>query len=580
MKKGWIILLVVLLVGAGLATVVICSLGSIFNQQPSLGDKTVLVLELTGELPESAPSDPFMQLFEPKTMSFRDVIGCLEKAQVDQRITALWLRIDSPALGWAKVEELQQKLDAFRKSGKTIVASMEMGNERDYACALPANKIFLPEESYFEFDGFVARAQFLKDMFNKFGIEPEVENIGKYKSYGDMLKLSTMTEAQREVMNVMLDERLASFQAMVEKYRQIPRDKVFALLDTSVYGPREALQHKLIDGIKYADEVEAFLKDTAGDKTRKKLATITGRKYRKVTPAGFESADGEQIAVIYAVGTIIRGPESYSPIFGRNLGSEAIIESIRKARQNKAVKGIILRIDSPGGDGLASDLMWRELRQADQEKPVVASMSDVAASGGYYIAMGCRKIVADPATITGSIGVVSAKFNLKGMYDWLGLHNESIQRGRWADMMNESRSMTPEEWELFRARTRQFYDRFVKKAADCRGKTSEQLEPFAQGRVWSGSDALKHGLVDVLGGMDKAVEVVRQEAKIGANQKIRLIEYPEPKKLFDQIMESLAETQVRQVHPRLREDLEFLGRFVLPGPNSMLAIMPYSLDIH
>mgnify|MGYP001766665558 CR=1 FL=1 len=580
MKKGWIIVLAIVLVVVGLAAVLFFSLRSLVDQQPSLGDKTVLVLELTGELPESAPADPFMQLFEPKAMSFRDLVTCIEKARVDKRIVALWLKIDSPALGWAKVEELQLALDAFRKSGKTIVASMEMGNERDYACALPADRIFLPGESYFEFDGFVAQAQFMKDMFNKFGIEPEVENIGKYKSAGDMLKLSAMSEAQREVMNVMLDQRLAQFQTMVEKYRQIPRDQVFALLDKSVYGPQEALGHKLIDGIKYADEIEDFLKTKTGETAKKRLTTIAGNKYRKVTPPDYEFADGEQIAVIYAVGTIMRGPDSYSPIFGRNMGSESVIESIRKARQNKAVKGIILRVDSPGGDGLASDLMWRELRQADKEKPVVASMSDVAASGGYYIAMGCRKIVADPATITGSIGVVSAKFNLKGIYDWLGLHNETIQRGRWADMMNDSRPMTPEERELFRQRTRKFYDRFVAKAAECRGKSYEQLEPYAQGRVWSGTDALQHGLVDMLGGLDKAIEVVRQEAKIKPSQRIRLIEYPEPKKLIDQVMESLAETQVRQVHPRLREDLQFLGRFVLPGPNAMLAVMPYRIDIH
>ena len=282
--------------------------------------------------------------------------------------------------------------------------------------------------------------------------------------------------------------------------------------------PEEALQNKLVDGVLYADEVESILKEKNGEKGAKKLSAITGKKYRKISWGSLGRMDGEQIAVIYAVGSIVRGPDVYSPIFGRSMGSDALVESVRKARDNKAVKAIILRIDSPGGDGLASDLMWRELRLADKEKPVIASMSDVAASGGYYIAMGCRKIVAEPQTITGSIGVVSAKFNIKGIYDWMQIRMETLQRGKWADMMDESRAMTPEEWERFRQQTRRFYDHFVTKAAESRRMKYETLEPYAQGRVWLGTEARERGLVDELGSLDKAVEIARKEARIGAGQ--------------------------------------------------------------
>jgi protease-4 len=595
MKKGLIIALIIILVVGGLGILFFLSVQALTEQDPSLKAKTVLVLDLTGELPESAPNDFMTRLFEPPVMTWRNVINDIEKAGTDTRITGIWLKIDNPNLGWAKVQELQEKLVRFKKTGKFVIASMDASNERDYACALPADKIYLPPEGMFEFNGFVARAYFYKDMFNKFGIDPEVENIGKYKSFGDMLKRSTMSDAQREVMNDMLDKTVADFTAMIQQYRGIPPETSLALMEEGVSHPEEALGHKLIDGVLYADEVENIVKEKNGEKGQKRLTSISGKKYRKVSWDALGQAQGEQIAVIYAVGTIVRGPDVYSPIFGRSMGSDPLVESVRKARDNKAVKAIILRIDSPGGDGLASDLMWRELRLADKEKPVIASMSDVAASGGYYIAMGCRRIVAEPDTITGSIGVVSAKFNLKGMYDWMQLRVESIQRGKWADMMDESRSMTPEEWDRFRQQTRRFYDHFVTKAAESRGVKYDALEPFAQGRVWLGAEAKEHGLVDELGSLDKAVDIARKEAGIAAGKKIRLVEYPEPKKLFDQIMESLSDTGTRQqlpvltpemqrslqpaLTPEMQRSLRFLGRFALPGTSATLAVLPYDLVI-
>jgi protease-4 len=583
MKKGLIITLIILAVIAVLGFLFYLSIQSLMEQEPAVKPKTVLVLDLTGELPESAPNDIMTRLFEPPIMTWRDTVNDIEKAAADQRITGIWLKIDSPNLGWAKVEELQEKLVQFKKAGKFVIATMDAGNERDYACALPADKIYLPTEGMFEFNGFVARATFYKDMFNKFGIDPEVENIGKYKSFGDMLKRNSMSDAQREVMNNMLDKAVASFTAMVQRFRGIPAEKSLELMEQGLAHPEEALQNKLVDGVLYADEVESILKEKNGEKGAKKLSAITGKKYRKISWGSLGRMDGDQIAVIYAVGSIVRGSDVYSPIFGRSMGSDPLVESVRKARDNKAVKAIILRIDSPGGDGLASDLMWRELRLADKEKPVIASMSDVAASGGYYIAMGCRKIVAEPQTITGSIGVVSAKFNIKGIYDWMQIRMETLQRGKWADMMDESRAMTPEEWERFRLQTRRFYDHFVTKAAESRKMKYETLEPYAQGRVWLGTEAKERGLVDELGSLDKAVEIARKEAKIGADKKIRLVEYPEPKKVFDQIMESLSDTRVRQelpaLTPEMRRALRYLGRFALPGASATLAVLPYDLVV-
>ncbi|HOB53201.1 MAG TPA: signal peptide peptidase SppA [Acidobacteriota bacterium] len=579
-KKGWIITLVVLMMLIGVGLMVYFAVQAMVQAEPSVKDRTVLVVELTGELPENSPSDFTLSLFEPPALTFQQVLSSIDKATSDKRITGVWLRIESPNLGWSKVEELQNKLTAFKKSGKFIYATTVVCNERDYACALPADKIYMPPEGFFELNGFVAQAMFLKDTLNKFGIDPEVENIGKYKSAGDMLKRNSASDAQREVMNNMLDKTVASFNGMVARYRKIPTEQVATMMEEGLSHPTEAAAHKLIDGILYPDEVDALLREKNGEKGRDRLTTITCKSYRRVSRPAVTDGAADQIAVVYAVGTIIRGKDAYSPLMGRVMGSDTVIESLQKARQNKSVKAIVLRIDSPGGDGIASDLMWRELRITDQKKPVIASMSDVAASGGYYIGMGCRRIVAEPATITGSIGVVNAKFNMKGMYDWLQLRFETVKRGQWADMMDDTRGMTPAERERFAAMTRGFYERFVQKAADSRKKKFAELEPFAQGRVWLGSEAIQHGLVDDLGGLEEAVAIAKKEAGIPAGRSVRLVEYPVPKKLFEQIMESMAETQLAQVHPGLRHDLAFLGRFVLPGPGAMLAVMPYALDIH
>jgi protease-4 len=578
-KKGWIITLVILCMVIGMGLLLYLAVQSMAQTEPAVRDKSVLVVELSGELPENAPIDFTLALFEPPVLTFQQVLNNIDKAAVDRRITGIWLKIDSPALGWSKVEELQHKLAEFKKSGKFIYATTVVCNERDYACALPADRIYMPPEGFFEFNGFVAQAMFLKDTLNKFGIEPEVENIGKYKSAGDMLKRNSASDAQREVMNNILDKTVAAFAGMVTRFRKVPQDQVMALLERGLNHPTEAAEHRLIDGILYPDEVEAQLREKNGEKGREKLTTISSKSYRRVSRSDGADAAADQIAVVYAVGTIVRGKDAYSPLMGRVMGSDSVIESLQKARQNKAVKAVVLRIDSPGGDGIASDLMWRELRLTDAKKPVIASMSDVAASGGYYIGMGCRRIVAEPSTITGSIGVVNAKFNMKGMYDWLQLRFETVKRGQWADMMDDTRAMTPAEWDRFRAMTRGFYDRFVQKAADSRKSKYEQLEPFAQGRVWLGSEAIQHGLVDELGGLDAALAAAKKEAGIPAGRRVKIVEYPMPKKLLEQILESMAETQMAQLHPGLRRDLTFLGRYVLPGPNAMLAIMPYTLDI-
>lgn len=586
MRKIWIVVLAIVLVlclGMGLMLWAFFSLFS--EREPSVPSGCVLTLTLSGELPETAPASLVPRLFSSPELTFQDVIRSIDRASGDSRIRGIWMRVEGPGLGWGKVKELQDHLETFKKSGKFILASSDSLNERDYACALPADRIYLSPEAGFEFNGFTATSTYLKDMFEKIGVEPEVENIGKYKSFGDMLKRNSMSDAEREVANSMLDETVSLFSGMVSHFRKgFTPEKVKQLLEEGLTHPRQAQERNLVDGILYTDEVERELRNRIGQRESERLRTIDVSRYRAMR----QEASGNQVAVIYAVGAITRGEDTYSPIFGRSMGSDPLVRALREARDNPDVKAIVLRIDSPGGDALASDLMWRELRLANQKKPVIASMSDVAGSGGYYIAAGCRKIVAEPGTVTGSIGVVSAAFNLQKLYEEkLGLRFETVKRGQWADSPSGIRPMSPEEWDRFRAQTRRFYETFLKKVADSRHRAVSEIETVAQGRVWTGRQAQEHGLVDVLGGQDTAVLLALKEAGLEGKAH-SVVDYPRPKKLSDLVFEALSQDGISEraaartfssLPPELRKVLKTLAPMSVSTP-SVLAVMPCTIDIH
>jgi len=588
MKKALIIILVIVLVLIGLGLVMLGLVSSLLDREPMVRSRSVLQLNLEGELPESAPVDFMSSVLEEPALTFKDIQSCIQKAATDDRIRGIWLKINMPALGWGKVEELQDSLADFQKSGKFVVASSVVTREIDYACALPADEIYLPPESMFEFNGFVAQAMFVREMLGNLKIEPQVVRIGDFKSAGDMLARNTMSDAQREVMSSMLNQTLNRFIDMVHRYRDLEETQVDALLQAGLYSPEQALEKGLVDGILYPDEVENVLKEKCGLKESDRLPVVTAQKYRQVSWEHLVDYDSQdKIAVIYAVGGIVRGEDTFNPLLGRSMGSDSVIDMIQKVRKDDSVKAVVLRVDSPGGDGLASDLMWRELKLLDQEKPVIASMSDVAASGGYYIAMGCRKIVAQPGTVTGSIGVVSAVLNMQEMYGFIGVNYETVEilnadnsrRYQYADMMTDTRPMREDEWQRFQKETREFYDAFVEKAAGSRGMAAEEMHKWAQGRVWTGIQALEHNLVDELGGLDKAIAVAKQEAGIPVGQRLRVVTYPIPRSFFDQLMSGMSQTALGPVNPQLRQRLQYLNAFAGTHSRAVLAVMPYHLEI-
>ncbi|NIR53033.1 signal peptide peptidase SppA, partial [candidate division KSB1 bacterium] len=475
-----------------------------------------------------------------------------------ERIRGLYLDVSNPDLGWGKAQELRHLIHDFKESGKFVTAFMQTCNEGSYYIALSADELYLQPHSFVEFNGFAAEIPFLKGTFNKLGMEPQVENIGKYKSAGDILKRTSMSPAHREVTEALLNSHYEEFVQAVCGRRGLERSEFEDVLREGIYRSEGALEHKLVDNLEYKTAVRNLLKEKvyggeATDGKDRELRMISVSRYARVPADEVGLGRGEKIALIYAVGNIVSGQNDYNPLMGRNMGSSSIVSLLREAKDNEDIKAVVLRVDSPGGSALASDVMWAEIEKVQEEKPVVISMSDVAASGGYWISMGSDAIVAHPLTLTGSIGVVGAIFDLSGTYDKLGMNWEIVKTSEHADMMTDKRPMTDEEWETFRENTRAIYETFVQKVADGRNKTRDAVHEIAQGRVWTGEQALEIGLVDSLGGLDAALTIVKRKAEIAADAKTQWVVFPKPKGFFQSLMERFNVRVVRHFAEKSQE---------------------------
>ncbi|MCX5801913.1 MAG: signal peptide peptidase SppA [Candidatus Eisenbacteria bacterium] len=493
------------------------------GKTPEVKEGSFLVVSLGGTLPEEATSLFDMPLLEKQQITLKDVLECLDKAKIDKRIRGVVVKISPFYFGWSKTEEIRDKLVWFKeKTHKPVVCYLISGGDKEYYLASACDKVYMPEASDLFVDGLVSEVTFLRGTLDKLGITPDMEHIGIYKSASDMLTQKTFTEAHREVANAMLDDYFNRLVDAIAKARGFKPEEVRKLIDEGSFTAPEALRAGLVDSLIYEDELHTLL----GVKKEAEFTTVSLEDYVRVRPASLKIARGPKIAVIYAVGTITEGKSSYSPLWGKTLGSDTMVEALRDARKNKDIKAIVLRIDSPGGSGLASDIVWREVKLAEREKPFVASMSDVAASGGYYIAMAADTIVAEPGTVTGSIGLVSGKFGTKGLYDKLGMNREIVTRGANAAMFSDTRSFTPAERRKLLEQMWEWYIAFVRKVAEGRGMTEKEVDGVARGRVWTGAQAVDVGLVDVIGGLDRAVEIAKVQAGIPKDSPVTLAIYP------------------------------------------------------
>src|SRR5215471_19730766 len=415
------------------------------GNRPSIQDNSVLVLRISGGLPDYVPDDPVRRLLGSPPQSLGGLMAQFRKAKVDKRITAVMLDLDMSEAGWAKSEEIRSAIQDFRTSGKPVYAYMEMGLNKDYYIASACDKIFVPPPGEIFTIGLAADVMFFRGSLDKLGIYPDVYQIGKYKSAGDMFTQKEMTEAHREYINSMLDDLYGRYVQGIATSRNKTVDEVKNLIDNAPYTAAQAKDAGLIDGAMYREDVEKELKKRLGYKDTDELHIARGSDYRQISQESLGLNKGEKIAVFYASGDIVSGKSTFGSAGEDTIGSDSFVKTLNEARDDKTIKAIVLRIDSPGGSSLASDIMWRAIEAAKAKKPIVVSMSDVAASGGYYIACNANKIVAGPSTITGSIGVVGGKPVVKGFYDWIGVSNEYVMRGKNAGMFRETEKFSDSE---------------------------------------------------------------------------------------------------------------------------------------
>lgn len=479
---------------------------------------SVLKIKLSGKVTEQ------LQRRFSTGLSLPQVCENLVKAAYDPRISGVFLQIEPLDCGWGKIEEICRHILFYKKSGKFIVSYMTVGGEKEYYLARTCGELYVPPGAYITLFGLKVQAAFLGGVLEKVGVEPEVQRIGKYKSVGDLISRKDMSDANREMLTALLDDIFHNWLEETAQLNGKKREDVENLLDEGIFEIERLQQAGWITDIIYEDEVDNLLKDRLKLKDDAKVPYVENRKYSRVNPWTLNLAGNkEQIAVLRAVGSISRSRAGINAA-GDGIVSDQFIEQIRRIRDSKNFKAAILRIDSPGGDALASDLLWRELRLLAAKKPLIASMADVAASGGYYMAMAAGTIVAEKLTLTGSIGVVTGRFSLEKLYERIGYTKEIISRGKFAELDAEQRPFRPDEKEFFAKSAQNSYKRFRDKAALSRSMEIEKMEEVAQGRVWTGKAAKERGLVDTIGGISKAVAIAKQKAGIPPENKVSLVE--------------------------------------------------------
>jgi protease IV len=528
-RRGiWLVLgLIGLAVFVSMAGVV--ALYFLMGRQPTVARDSTLVLRVRGDLTETEPGGLIGQLLvSPPTV--RSLVDNLRKAKVDNRVSGVVLVPGDFGAMWGKMQEIRDAIADYRTSGKPIVAYLQYGGAQEYYLATACDRIFLMPTSSLELTGVAHHELFLRGTLDKIGVYPDLLHIGEYKTAANAFTERGFTPAHREMAESLAADAYEQLVQAIADGRGKSEADVRALLDEGPFLADEALRRGLVDDLAYVDEV-----DEKAGLPREADRRLDGDDYRRVSPRAVGLDRGEKVALIYVVGMIVTGQSRYDSPQGPLVGSETLNEYIRRAREDRAVRAIVLRIDSPGGSAVASDAIWRELQMTRHEKPVVVSMSDLAASGGYYIAMPAHAIVSQPGTLTGSIGIVSGKMVLDGTLDKLGMSVDSVTYGRYAGMHAPFRPYTPEERQRVEQHMRAFYDQWLDKAADARDTTPDGIDAIARGRVWTGRQAREIGLVDEIGGLQHALAIAKERAGLDPDAEVELVVYPRRRPLFDLI---------------------------------------------
>jgi protease IV len=545
-----------------------------------IDEKSVLYLTYSNGAAEYTKENPFSAFSGKKSKSsFLSTLSAIERASEDDDISGIYLK-PKGRIPLPRALELNEAVKDFKESGKFVYAFIEYGDENTYLSALPADSIFMPREGLLEMNGYGINAMFMKGMFKKLGVEFHVEQFEDFKSAGEQMSRTSFSDSARYQLQVLLDQRFDALLSEISEHRNMSKEFVREVMARGVFTAdsimelgfidaystesnfKDFMEIKLFGEVSKADDDDDEDEDehSHGDEENNKLKLISASKYMASGPSSSREIadDDKQIAIIYGTGPIYSGKGKS----GFNLGDDPYeirsgkyIEYLKKAREDDDVKVIVLRIDSPGGSVIASDEIWEEIQKTKKVKPVIASMSSVAASGGYYMAMACDKIIAHPETITGSIGVILQIPNLSGIANMVGITADTISTGPAAQFLNGMYPYTKSDLSKLRLLSSGIYRRFVSKMAESRGKTFDEARALAKGRVWTGRDAKDRGLVDELGGMKRTLEIAKEMIGVDPKKLVSLRTFPEKKDSFEELIKSFLGEEDVEISSSIAESL-------------------------
>jgi protease-4 len=553
------------------------------KEVPEVEENSVLLMKLNAQITDRSNEDPFAQFLSGNFMG-ADIMGLdqilkdLDKAEADENIEGIFLRLGALSAGVSTVGEIREALLDFKKSGKFIYAYADAYTQKSYYLASAADSIFMTPEGMFLFNGLSAEVMFYKEALEKVGVEMQVIRHGSYKGAVEPFLRQDLSEENREQIESYVGATWDKILGDIAESRGMSQEELNQIADDMLtVDSKNLVETGMVDGLIYYDEMLSLLKEKMGVEEEDDLEAISLKSYKNVPPAKKKEYSRDKVAVIYAMGSVVDGnaPEGF-------IGSERISKAIRKARRDKSVKAIVFRINSGGGSGSASDIIYREVLLAAQEKPVVASMGDLAASGGYYIAAPADTILASPATITGSIGVFGLFPNLQGLLnDKLGVTTDVVKTNRHADILTPFDPLDAEERVIAQRLIDNFYTRFVNIVSEGRGMTYEEVDAIAGGRVWAGTNALELGLIDMHGGLEKSIEVAAEMAGL---EEYRIQSLPTLEDPFTAIMNQLTGNAMMRTDRLLRRELgdEYIHYRKIREIRNMhgiQAVMPYEIEI-
>ncbi len=582
-QRKIILTVLVLLLVAVVAIGLLAAFGLGDMGKKSVPEKTILEVNFETSVIEYVPADPIAQVMLEDTPRTLGLVEALTRAASDDRVVGLVARVGASGMGFAQIQELRDAVIAFRAGGKTAIAYAETFGEGSpglgsYYLATAFDEVYLQPSGDVSLTGMMLESPFLSGAFAKLGVTPRMDHRHEYKNAMNTFTETEYTAAHEEAMDAIMRSIFSQMVRGIAGERELAEEQVEALIARGPFYGQEALDEGLVDGLAYRDEVYTKLREQLGEDTE--LLYLGAYRGRAEGPWD----EGETIALVYGAGTVVRGGSEYDPMSGAiTMGSDSVAANFRAAIDDEDVKAILFRVDSPGGSYVASDTIWREtLRAKEAGKPVIISMGNVAGSGGYFVAMSADKIVAQPGTITGSIGVLSGKMLTSEMWDKLGITWDDVRTSDNATLWTGTHDYDEAQWARFQTALDRIYEDFTSKVAEGRGMPIERIQELAKGRIWTGEDALERGLVDALGGFDVALGLAREAGGIDADADVELRLFPRPKTPFELFFDEGASSSesratalaMARVLERVRPLARLAQRAGLLGPQSQVLSMP------